>query len=66
MKFVLSVWLISKASMAITSAQFDDLEKVPRGLAHEALLTGPRTNAAGFTAFSGALLARDAHLTGTY
>jgi hypothetical protein len=34
MKFVLLVWLISKASMAITSAQFDDLEKVPRGLAY--------------------------------
>jgi hypothetical protein len=27
MKFVLIVWLVSQASMTITSAQFDDLEK---------------------------------------
>jgi hypothetical protein len=27
MKFVLIIWLVSQGSMAITSAQFDDLEK---------------------------------------
>jgi hypothetical protein len=32
MKFVLIVWLVSKASMAITSAQFDDLEKCKEAL----------------------------------